>query len=798
MCREKNHPKGPHRCKGVNPASRRARRAANTLYRNSLADYLERRDRTELAEKVRTSSFTSMPALTAAAGLHPTDLVGGAGRVPGLSNTHALTDADIALAREVAEESGTKIDFVDGRAVLRDTSYDPVRDVIAAEVRQAADDAAGDLPADPEPGDPPQWDPAELSEEANADAAAARLTALGELDPNDPNYAAALDKHAKAYEDHVVANAVSYGGYGGLHARAELAALATESAGQGTYADAYAALERKQAGERVEHVGAPVALDDLGIPVWVEEDDDFRDAVAEMDNDERIAVLDSLAAAGDEECIAADILRTEYSDTTAGVRDAAESRAAALDARARYVAAQYTLAATTDEDTRVEAYNALMPTTTPNGSAEARRAQARADLYAAPDADIYGERVARLSAAVTEPGEVPDITRPDYNNLVSHAENQVIDAYSESAAPDPETVTRHTVQAMEAAALAYERDGDVEAAAQSRVAAREVPYLVSQAQWVRDCGDDEAEDRIDALTRAASDMHFFHAGERDAGDFCDVYTPAHVARDMGHYDAGVAGLEAAPITDLPLSAHSRRSLAEGALHTDMINYARATSAVPGFEGRADDAARLEVLDRDTTARTRAISEFLDRYQSPRAVTAAEAAGQTGAPLAALSQIDPDAVASVVDARTTDYARGAAKVALDDDALYAARRHNSLGAAVHSPATEDSACLVGGGYGLSDVYRAKVAPEHRRAAALRLAGALDLGADTYTAERGADEDTAAALRARFWADYRRELAAVDDDPEALTRITRIADAASDPVYYAEIAERVERGSVRLSR
>lgn len=175
MCRAKDHPLGPKRCPGYSKEVRTARRRANERYRELLAAAVEW-DNPALADRVRAASMSAMPMLTAAAGLHPTDIAGFVGRVPGLRRTHQPSGDDIALAAELSEEMDTCLSVGgDGTISAEYLTGSQRRDMLEDIADRRAE--LPDLPPDPDAGSAarPTWttdDPEEAALLADAAHAA--------------------------------------------------------------------------------------------------------------------------------------------------------------------------------------------------------------------------------------------------------------------------------------------------------------------------------------------------------------------------------------------------------------------------------------------------------------------------------------------------------------------------------------------------------------------------------------------------------------------------------------------------
>ena len=194
MCRSKDDPRGYYRCSGYTAHTRNARRAANRHYRKALAAAVDAQGRPDLADRIRTAPFSAMPALTAAAGLHPTDIAGPTGRVPGMTNNHALTSQDAELVAEVGAATGTGAELDTHTGAVTSGEADPEAAAAAKAAVEAFNADAEPLPADPEPDTAvlPHWDPAELSPEANRTMCTATLDTLRGADPGSDNYESQL------------------------------------------------------------------------------------------------------------------------------------------------------------------------------------------------------------------------------------------------------------------------------------------------------------------------------------------------------------------------------------------------------------------------------------------------------------------------------------------------------------------------------------------------------------------------------------------------------------------------------
>jgi len=205
VCRSKNDPRGYYRCAEYNAATRNARRAANRHYRKTLAATVDALGNPDLAEKVRQAPFSSMVALTRAAGLDPVEIAGPTGRVPGSTNNHPLTDETAALVTEIGDATGTgaHLDLSTGE-VTADALGSAAHDT----ARRAIDDytaTADPLPDDPDPhgAHQPHWSPDELSRESNIAMRDSYLETIRGLNPKSGTYEADLSDildHAAAHD----------------------------------------------------------------------------------------------------------------------------------------------------------------------------------------------------------------------------------------------------------------------------------------------------------------------------------------------------------------------------------------------------------------------------------------------------------------------------------------------------------------------------------------------------------------------------------------------------------------------
>lgn len=198
MCRAKDHPLGPHRCAGASNQSRRARTAANKLYRDRLADAFSAGGHDDVAERVRGASFSSMALLTEAAGLHPTDVVGLDGRVPGRTANRRVSDDDAALIADVGAATGTGATFnaetneLDSPGAPAPTAESMLAGVAMRSHLDQARETPARLPRDPDPVQT-HWDPAELPESV-ADARGGEiLDGAAGVGPGEPG----CDDHAR-------------------------------------------------------------------------------------------------------------------------------------------------------------------------------------------------------------------------------------------------------------------------------------------------------------------------------------------------------------------------------------------------------------------------------------------------------------------------------------------------------------------------------------------------------------------------------------------------------------------------
>lgn len=491
MCREKNHPRGPHRCKGVPNESRRARRAANNLYRDSLAAAVEARGNPDLAARVRGASMSAMPMLTEAAGMHPTEVAGALGRVPGLAGTHRPSDADEELAAQMRAELDDG-DY-DGLYAARDAA----RDTYAA--------GAGDLPDDPHADSAMtrRWAPEELDEVGNEEAARAILEDMGGIDPDADDYRARLDSAVARFDAH--AKASGSGGWFdsgplGMYTRHQLheKAGAYDGPPPNVYADAAESAERAQ-GAYLAHVdGIPSSLDDKGIPAPVADDEDFRAAVDAATADETLGAYIDYVQAETISGAQAERFSTDFTPGAAG--DVERQRHERLTERQRVLSGELyanlaeapthlrKTAAARLWDAAAEAEGSFEPGA---GAAANILRQRAADIRALPVGDNpYAGTVARIqgdpAAGTGDPADIPDYLGPDEDfvdrsELVERFRDDLNDEFSASISPDPDqTVARH-VAATEKAARALEAEGRTGQAAAVRSAAYAIPYIVDVA-----------------------------------------------------------------------------------------------------------------------------------------------------------------------------------------------------------------------------------------------------------------------------------------------------------------------------
>lgn len=358
MCRSKDDPRGYYRCSGYNHESRRARRAANNLYRKTLADAVAAQGHDDLADKVRRAPMSAMPALTAAAGFHPIELVGPTARVPGVTKTHRIDDEAVALVSELGEATGT------GAVVDPDTDEVTVagaatgnldqddRAGIIADANAAYVDAAADLPYDPEAhrAVTPEWDPHGLDPAVNDIAAVALVDEIKNIDPGDPNaedtyktLAARLDAHSRevalsqsdqpddemclAARDHL------------WDANAKMAKTAEIA-----YIDRYDGLVDPAVTREPGDFNTREDILHSNMPVGADDDPAFTAAMAEMSDEELAATYARLTAASGEMHGAAEL---------ADAVDGRPEIAAALDARGDAVDT-YVAAARAELDSRLD------------------------------------------------------------------------------------------------------------------------------------------------------------------------------------------------------------------------------------------------------------------------------------------------------------------------------------------------------------------------------------------------------------------------------------------------------------
>lgn len=487
MCREKNHPRGPHRCKGVSNESRRARRAANNLYRDSLAAAVAARGNPDLAARVRGASMSAMPMLTEAAGMHPAEVAGALGRVPGLAGTHRPSDADEELAAQM-------------RAELDDGDYDGLYAARAA-ARDTYSAGAGDLPDDPHADSAltRRWAPEELDEMGNADAARATLEDMGGLDPAADDYRKQLDAAVARFDAH--AKASGAGGWFdsgplGMHARHQLheKANAYDGPSPNVYADAVESAERAQGEYLANGGGMPSTLDDKGIPVAVSDDEDFRAAVEAANMDDTLDACIGYARSGAISGAQAERFSTNYSPGTAA--DAERLRHERLTERQRVLSgALYAKMADAPDHLRASAAARLDEAAAeaeqsfePGAEATANTLRQRAaDIRALPDGDNpHAGAVAAVqgdpAAGTGDPADIPDYLGPgeDFvgrDDLVGRIQDDLNDDFSASATPDVDAAIARHVAATEKVARSLESEGRTGQAAVVRSAAYDIPHL---------------------------------------------------------------------------------------------------------------------------------------------------------------------------------------------------------------------------------------------------------------------------------------------------------------------------------
>ena len=312
MCLPSTHPRGPRRCQGCGPESRRARRAANALYRNRLADAFEAGTRPDLAERTRAASFSAMSLLTEAAGFHPTDVAGLSGRVPGMAANRRVSQSDAELIADVGAALGTGASYdPDGDRVVFAEKKDDVdltdaTDAILLSARMSGRlrslrDAPVDLPRDPNPV-PTTWDPADLPADVARRRGTDQIARARDIDPEQDgadDHVREVIADADAFLRHSVTRPASDDVVGAPTSRVTRDQLWESSADNAAVVraaevaeDDYIAALESDLGDTVLMARQPRLVDHrqgavyADMPVGAEDDPAFTAAVTSMSDDE--------------------------------------------------------------------------------------------------------------------------------------------------------------------------------------------------------------------------------------------------------------------------------------------------------------------------------------------------------------------------------------------------------------------------------------------------------------------------------------------------------------------------------
>lgn len=860
MCRSKDDPRGYYRCSGYDNHTRRARRAANKLYRDTLADAVAAQGHDDLAARIRRAPYSSMAALTTAAGYHPAELVGG-GRVPGMTHNHALTDDDAALVAELGGATGTGASLdLDTREVAVDGELDEqLRRESAAAGRDTYVSAADALPVDPDGAPDYDWDPADMPPEALDLAAGdvvAELRDINRTRPDADERVAELQQRLDAYSRALNPN-------GADQPDDEMSLEARDRLWDAGATRAAADAERDHLSRYIDMVEPHVTCDDADggddreailnghMPLGAANDPDHAKAMAAMDDAELAEHYIAMRAAAEEMHGAGEL--ADHVAERPEVAAAMHARGAAVDTYAEAARAELArrgvgedIAAALDDAADAEGGRTH---TGAAAAADAMRDAARELRRGAPvDPDqAHRDRCAALEAYLppADSRDIPTQWRREDNgydpdvhpfDVTEHLTERVSDHYSNPAAARGEDAVKALSGDMLRAARALDAEGRTADAEVFRDIAAEVPYLAAQAEdrdtlaaagevqmlnsWGHRRRLDGPDAIADAMTNRARDMGLHDVtGRTVPGDRTDTYTSAHVRRDAAEVLARAES--AATVSgDSSMTLDDLSGLCADAASTDanVADYVRGADALTGgtaWRGDKADPKRLveRANDRDALSLALARGGGVDANRP-----VSELITSDFAPLAAISHVMPEAVSAEVDRR-------AAAVPASMSAT--AGRHE-LSGDLYGAGPGDARSILAGGEGISPYVLTHTEDENltatgalpamtlddKVAAADRVAEAIDSmyadmrrsassSAFPVSTAHGETAETSEAdifeqVHARLWKDYgvAREKLKAGDESQ-FDRIMVIGSAAYSEKTYYDAVDDMQSGDGRLS-